>query len=190
VRGYAAVALGYLGDARAIPDLARVLHEEPEIKWTAETLVRLGAVGRDVPGADFSAADRGRGIGPCHRSRDPSVDAYLNATWCELQAPGARVLLSVREPDDYQLLLRARALVPELVDQPLTLLVNGEPLPPVRLETGWEEFRIPTDAARWRGGPNELVFHFPGAVGVGPAEGRVGVDHVLLASGRIPPARE
>jgi len=190
VRGYAAVALGYLGDARAIPELARVLHEEPEGKWTAETLVRLGAIGHEVPGVDFSTADRSRGFGPCHRTKDPSVDAYLHATWCEISSPGARTLISVREPDDYVLLVRARALVPELVDQPLTVVVNGEPLPPLRLQTGWEEFRVPTVAQRWTRGQNEVVFHFPGAVGVGPAEGRVGLDHLLLVSGRIPPARE
>jgi HEAT repeat protein len=190
VRGYATVALGYLGDPRAIPELARALREEPEIKWTAETLVRLGAVGHEVPGSDFATVDRARGVGPCHRSSDPSVDAYLGATWCELQAPGARVSFSVREPDDYVVLLRARALVPELIDQPLTMVLNGEPLPSVQLETSWEEFRVPTTPDRWKRGRNEVVFHFPGTVGVGTAEGRVGVDHLVLASGRIPEARE
>jgi hypothetical protein len=190
VRGYAAVALGFLEDARAIPDLVRFLHEEPEVKWTGETLVRLGAIGREVPGADLAASDRAGGIGPCHRSEDPSVDAYLNATWCEVAAPGARVTFAVREPADATLLVRARALVPELVDQPLTPVVNGSPLSGFRLATGWEEFRVATRAELWRRGRNEVVFHFPGAVGVGAPEGRVGLDHVLVSSGRVPGARE
>jgi HEAT repeat protein len=190
VRGYSAVALGFLGDARAIPDLVRFLHEEPEVKWTGESLVRLGAIGREVPGADLAASDRARGIGPCHRTHDPSVDAYLNATWCEVAAPGARVTFDVREPADATLVVRARALVPELVDQPLTPVVNGSPLFGLRLATGWEEFRVPTRADLWRRGRNEVVFHFPGAVGVGAPEGRVGLDHVLVSSGRVPDARE
>ena len=118
------------------------------------------------------------------------MDAYLNAGWCEVAASGARVYFSVREPQDGELLVRARALVPELADQPLTLVVNGEPLPAVRLGASWEEFRVPAPADRWRRGRNEVVFHFPGTVGVGSAEGRIAIDHVLLASGSIPEARE
>jgi len=190
VRGYAAVAMGFLGDPGAIPELTRMLYEQPEIKWTAETLVRLGAVGREVPGVDFDARRRARGIGDCHKVKSTSVDRYLGATWCELGRPGARVFIPLEEPDDYVAILRARALIPDLVDAPLTLIVNGEPLSPVPLPTGWQEFRIQTRADQWKRGRNEVVFHFPGTVGVGRDEGRVGLDHLVLASERAPAPRE
>jgi hypothetical protein len=183
VRGYAAVALGYLGDRRAVPALARVLFEDPEIKWTAETLVRLGAVGREIAGADFARTDPGAGVGPCHRTDDPSVDGYLNATWCEIAAPGARTYLSLRQPEDATLVIRARALATGVAAQPMTAVVNGTPLPAIQLSSKWEEFRLATPSARWQRGRNVIELAVPRPAAGEPAA-RVGVDHVVLATGR------
>lgn len=102
VRGYAVVSLGWIGKPEAIPKLLELLRKEPEIKWTAESLVRLDAVGHaPLFGADIrkgSSAER-RGFGKCVE-KEPILDGeYLGRTVCRTLGNEAELAFFADAPD-------------------------------------------------------------------------------------------
>lgn len=183
VRGYAVVALGWMGLPKAIPRLLRVLAEEPEIKWTTEALVRLGAVGPGpLYGADAARGERAlaRGFGACSERERILPDEFLERTKCATTGRSARLEVFADAPDGATLFLRARHLLPDKgAAAGLAVRIDGREIASVELRG--EEMR----EARVEVGPGVLrsARH---AVDLKLSEkGAFELDHLLvLAHGR------
>lgn len=173
--------LGLLGDARALPKLVELAESEPELTFTLESLIRLGALQRGlIGGADFVADMRNStGIARC-AAFSPNHDwDYLNRTTCETTAAVASVRIAVpaavRGAGGAVLVFSARRIDRQApVDVVVT--IGGVALPPMRVDAQWSEQRIVLDAAtlaRTRGATSaELRPAEPAA--------RLSVDHLLL----------
>jgi len=144
--------LGQLGDPRALPKLVELATSEPELTFTLESLVRLGALEAGVVGGtDFVAGMPGAsGLTRCE-AFSPNHDwDYLNRTTCEGAAAGASVRLRVppalRGAGGAVLVLSAKRVSDtEPVD--VTITLGGEALPPLRIGPQWSEQRLALDAA-------------------------------------------
>jgi arylsulfatase A-like enzyme/HEAT repeat protein len=190
VRQRALLALGYLGDRRpfVVRALARLLVDEPELVWVPESLSRLGGLGSYwAPGLDLTPARRGlkEGWGPCTSDLSLASDEFQESTWCATIAPVATVHLSQpRKPHATTLVMRLRALNPDLKNAPLTVTVNGHRLPATRLEGGWQVVRLSTEARHWRQGRNLVRLQLTLPKGPTPPAGLLAVDYFLV----VPPA--
>lgn len=175
VQNYSAVALGYLGDARALePLVLRV--RSGDVRWAPETLVRLGALEKGIlGGADVGPAEtaRLRGVVHCTEKRTHDVEDYLGATSCqagEHVVIHARALASGRRPS--ALLLRARAIGSGVVDAVVSVTIGGRPVGTATLVPSWTEATLawPDDL---NGSPAEVVLTPM------PKTQRFELDHVL-----------
>ncbi len=144
--------LGLLGDTRAAPRLVDLAASEPELTFTLESLVRLGALERgQIGGTDFVAALPGAtGLTRCE-AFSPNHDwDYLNRTTCEAAATGAsvrvRVPPAVRGPGGAVLVLSAkRSGGAEPVD--VAVALGGATVATLRVGPQWSEQRVSLDAA-------------------------------------------
>jgi hypothetical protein len=186
VRGYAIVALGWMGTVEAVPRLLQVLAFEPEIKWTPETLVRLGAVGKSpLFGTDIAEGAKAlrSGWGSC-RTKDMVITSeYMDRTACETDGPRAETAFEVRADDQNVLILRARVLMKgETKSVPLDIFINGQPVGRALLTGEFGETRIFVPQEVFRSPPalNNVVLKLA-------QRGSLAVDHVLvLAVDEIP----
>ncbi|MDJ0765129.1 MAG: sulfatase-like hydrolase/transferase [Myxococcota bacterium] len=177
VRGYAVVALGWLGLEKAIPRLIRVLRDEPEIKWTAESLVRLGAVGE----APLFGTDVAQGMGStlsgfttC-KEKPPFVDgAFLNRTACRTAGNSATLRFFAFAPNGATVILRARHLLKDNRKTPLlTIRVDGAQVGKAPLLGKFQEVRLQTNGNIWTEGKHVISLHLDRN---GPFE----LDHFLV----------
>ena len=176
--------LGMLGDPRALPRLVELADSEPDLTFTLESLVRLGALERGlIGGADFVGELAGSaGVGRC-AAFSPNHDwDYLNRTTCETTAPTASVRLAVPAAvrgaggaGGAVLVLSARRLDHSgPVDVVITL--GGTALPALRVDAQWSEQRVLVDAATLaRLGATATAELRPSAPGA-----RLRLDHLLL----------
>jgi len=171
--------LGLLGDKRAIPLLMGVLAKEPELKNTAESLIRLGALeGGHLGGIDASSKVKGAAgferceAGPLYHDWD-----YLQRTWCV--ARGSRLTFRLPTPTQHArwtsgavLVIRMRRV--DAVDPAsVKATLAGREVATQQVDTNWIELRVTLDpGAVPKNGKLELTSS--------PAEARLGVDHVLL----------
>jgi HEAT repeat protein len=153
VRGYAVLSLGWLELPEAIPRLIRVLKEEPEIKWTPESLVRLGAVGTaPVFGTDVAKnlPALKHGFGKCTEKRRIIHHEYMGRTRCQTTGRVAELSFFANAPDEAVAILRARHHLGDKSQiASLAVLVDGRPIGQVELTPEFQEFRIATAPGTW-----------------------------------------
>lgn len=180
IRAYAVQALGSLHDPRAIDLLVRLFSSEPEIKYTAESLVRLGAIERGVIGG----ADVGEGSpalaggwARCARVTRQRVRDFLNATTCDT-APGRPAVLRVRgAPGRGPAIVTWRsALAAPGRTGTLRVRVGDRALDPVPLGESWEEHRVVLDDPPRA----ETTVTFEARPDDGGAPIGASIDHLLL----------
>ncbi|MDB4990297.1 MAG: hypothetical protein JWN04_5475 [Myxococcaceae bacterium] len=107
--------LGLLGDARATRALLPALDDEPALKNTAESLIRLGALERaELGGVDVARHTQGMsGLGHCEEGPLFHDWDYLQRTFCVSSGPRAALTLPLpsaiaRSASGVRLLLRVR----------------------------------------------------------------------------------
>jgi arylsulfatase A-like enzyme/HEAT repeat protein len=171
--------LGLLGDARAIDVLLATLRAEPELKQTAESLVRLGALARGkLAGRDIEPSLAGKGglfacvAGPLHHDWD-----YLQRTTCHART-GARVGLPLAQLKTE--LARGAMLIVRLrrADAPdkteLAFALDGHALAARDVDANWVELRFALEPA-WLHTPQAtLQLHATNA------EASFQLDHALV----------
>ncbi|MCP4199689.1 MAG: sulfatase-like hydrolase/transferase [Proteobacteria bacterium] len=162
VRGYAVLSLGWLELPGAIPRLIRVLKEEPEIKWTPESLVRLGAVGpAPVFGTDVAKdlPTLKSGFGKCTEKRRIIHHEYMDRTSCQTTGRVAEITFFADIPDEAVALLRARHLLDDKSQTAsLAMAVDGKPIGQVELTPEFQEFRIATEPGIWSAREHRVTF--------------------------------
>jgi hypothetical protein len=182
IRAYAVQALGSLGDARAIDLLVRTFHAEPEIKYTAESLVRLGAVAKGaVGGADVATGSAlVSGWGACQRVNRERVRDFLNATACAT-APGedARLRIEGAPRAGAGVVTWRSHLAASGRGGTLVVRIGDRSLDPVPLGDAWEEHRVALP--RLPAEPTEVVFTVRPDDDGAPIAAEI--DHVLLVPG-------
>jgi hypothetical protein len=181
VRGYCVVALGWMGATAAVPRLLRLLKEEPEIKWTPETLVRLGAVGK----APLFGTDVAKGLpalkngwGQCVEKQKVLQTEYLDRTSCQSTGPRADLAFKAEISEGALVVLRARHLLKGAnLTVPLEVHINGRKVHVVEITPDFTEFRLPTDKSvfRDRQGNHSVTLKMN-------KNGKFEVDHVLVLS--------
>ncbi|MCP4606381.1 MAG: sulfatase-like hydrolase/transferase [Proteobacteria bacterium] len=177
VRGYSVVALGWLELPQAIPRIVRMLDEEPEIKWSAETLVRLGGIGRaPVFGTDVARGSSSlkRGFGGCLEKPKIVHGEFLGRTTCRTTGRAAELGFHADAPEGAIVILRVRHLLDDkgqVAD--LILRVDGKEMGRAALLGEFQEFRIQTPAGAWPQGNHRVVLSLD-------RDGKFEVDHLLV----------
>jgi hypothetical protein len=144
--------LGLLGDARAIEPLIGALLDEPELKHTAESLVRLDAIGRgQLGGRDIEPSLSGKGglfecaAGPLRHDWD-----YLARTTCKgrgqvrLALPLGSVKADLSRGSILLVRLR-RSDAAETTE--IAFALDDQPLSFHKVDNNWVELRIPLEPA-------------------------------------------
>jgi hypothetical protein len=181
VRGYTVAALGYLGNQAATPALLKVLANEPEIKWTPESLVRLGAVGE----APLFGTDVARGMpalksgwGRCREKPELQRGGYLDRTTCRTNGPRAEIVFDADVEEQATVIVRARHLMNRSAKTVLLdVRLNNTSIGKVPLIQSFQEFRLAASAESFKKIPehNHITLKLEKS---GPFE----VDHVLVLS--------
>jgi arylsulfatase A-like enzyme len=177
--------LGLLGDKRAVPILLATLEQEPALKNTAESLIRLGALTTgELGGVDLNKKTKAS-TGLAHCEEGPLFHDwdYLERTRCtstgprvQLSLPVPRALTSARP--ELLLIVRAkRADGGEPVE--CTTQLADQRLDALRVDGEYREQRFEVALERIRGAAVSLVFSCPGA-------SLVTLDHALLLSRSAP----
>ncbi len=184
VRGYAVLALGWMGLPEAVPELLRILVREPEIKWTPESLVRLGAVGTaPLFGIDLDdrAAASGRGWAGCQERPPILNDEFLGRTTCRSGGRNATLRFSSDLGGEGLLIVRGRHRETDLARSiPLAIEVGGRTVATVELTGKAQEFRVPVPAGAWPAGDRDVALRLA-------EPGRFELDHLLLVDvGSLP----
>jgi arylsulfatase A-like enzyme/HEAT repeat protein len=183
IRDNVVQGLGQLGDARAIPRIVELAVSEPDLSYTGESLVRLGAIERGaIGGADVGPALRGAaGLGRCSAAPWLHDWNYLHRTVCETTADEVAIPLavpaSVATAGDVDVLLSLRRLEPVSASLEVDVVVGTADARTVRVSSAFSQPRFTLTRGSWRtGGPGRtravLRVREPGA--------RLVVDHVLL----------
>ncbi len=180
VRDGAVRALGALGDSRAIEPILRWAGDDPGVRNTGESLVRLHALERgEVGGVDLTVAHAGKAgfaecyVGPLRHDWD-----YLHRTSCTTSGRAAQLQLSVPSGVAHAAAGITALLSVKRVDavQPaeLTLTIAGHKLAPVRVDGAWAEYRWRLPAGTLGSGTQSA------RLDCAAPEARFEVDHLLL----------
>jgi hypothetical protein len=173
--------LGLLGDARAIEPLTRALLDEPELKHTTESLVRLGAIGRGrLGGRDIEPSVAGKGglsecaAGPLRHDWD-----YLARTTCKARGE-ARIGLPLGQLEaDLSrgaiLLVRLRRVDAADATE-LAFTLDDRPLSSHKVDSNWIELRIPLEPAWLRSPQPQLQLR------ASDADAVLMLDHALVVA--------
>ena len=180
VRGYAVAALGWLRIPEIIPYLIDILVNEPEIKWTSEALVRLGAIEKGLLSgvdADPEGPWKITGLGKCYKDDLVSYERYMNRTWC--RSPGGTLVLEFKS--EYEnpavMLLRVKHLGLPDIEGLLEVKLNGKVLSVLRVVTRWEEYRISVPGDLIQNGLNRVEID---CTTQKDEKLELGFDHLLL----------
>lgn len=156
-------ALLALGDRRAIPALLQALALRPGLSWAAAALVGLGALDRPgsaLGGMDLGpgAAARAPGFSGCRGRDDAWRSEELGGAVCQLRRREAALRFPMRRlAPAYEARLRLQPGALDLGEATLALSLNGRPLPPQRMQPGWQELRVPISGDHLRKGENVLA---------------------------------
>ncbi len=177
VRGYAVVALGWLGMPRAVPRLARLLQQEPGFKWTTEALIRLEGVGRaPVFGTDIAKGVPAlrQGWGRCQERPHIVSGEYLGRTSCRTLGRRAVLRFWVDAPDGATVILRARHLLADKGARvPLVLALDGQRIAEMIVTGAYQELRTEIIEGVWSPDTHRLELSLA-------REGALEVDHLVV----------
>lgn len=165
--------LGLLGDRRIVDRLVKVSVEEPDLKMTSESLVRLGAIDAGIiGGADVHDGLSGmRGMGRCKAGPWRQDWEYMYRTHCSALGATAEIPLRVsRVLSDAPstLLISARSAS---AASRIRMSVGGKLVAEFDTETRWLEKRLPIPAGTWRSPNTTAIFE---------STGDLMLDHVLI----------
>jgi hypothetical protein len=163
-------ALGLLGDPRGVPVLLDLARTEPGLRYTGESLVRLGAIESGaIGGLDFRPGiTAARGIAHCVAGPLRHDWNYRERTQCATSTEQVSFPLAPSDPGRQILLFRyRRADAPQSVRFTLRL---GDRAIELEADGEWAEQRIELD--RDPGRQAELEIADAGA--------SLGLDHLLL----------
>ncbi len=172
--------LAELGDPRAIPALVTIAARERELDLTAESLVRLDALGLGaIGGSDFDEATMRatRDFADCSEEPLSREWTYLGRTVC--RSAGGVANFPVRVPEsvraargDVVVIARLRA-IGVAGEAPISLRFGTTTLGPAHVDDQFRELRF-TMPVRALEGVTE------GTITIGGEGARIEVDHVLL----------
>jgi len=177
VRGYAVVGLGWLGERAAIPRLTRLLAEEPEIKWTTEALVRLGAVG-EAPLFGLDAVEglgaAAGGLGRCTAKPKIIHGDYLTRTTCRTTGGAVSLSFEAAATGGATVFVSARHLGrDEGTIKRLDIAVDGAAIGAVEIAAARGEYRLETSGDLWGPGLHRVTLKLRGG-------GTFELDHLLV----------
>jgi hypothetical protein len=159
----------------------RVVREEPEIKWAAESLVRLGAVGSaPVFGTDLTRGQKAlkKGWGRCTEKERIIPGEFLGRTVCRSSGPKAVLRFHVDAPSGATVILRARHLLrDEGLSVPLSIRVDGVEVAVVELTGKFQEARMTVAGSVWAAGEHKIDFNLGD-------KGKFELDHFLVVANR------
>ncbi|HEX4353730.1 MAG TPA: HEAT repeat domain-containing protein, partial [Polyangiales bacterium] len=174
VRGF-----GMLGDPRALDVILPLVSEDPSLRNTGESLVRLHALDRKrIGGADLDAAVSGSGFGHCYVGPLRHDWDYLHRTYCTTERDRAALRLSVPSAvesaryGDIVLLSARRSDASAAVG--LEVTIGTHTLPLVQVDGGWNEYRWTLDPGTLPKGSVRAELH------VRDRNAHLQVDHLLL----------
>jgi arylsulfatase A-like enzyme/HEAT repeat protein len=178
MRDAAVQSLGQRGDPRAIPLLSALARDEPGLRLTTESLVRLDAIARGaVGGADLAPTeDEGtrEGIGACEARREDDIWHFRDQTSCETSAPRASIRLAPPPEDadgDVTVIVRLRRV--DAADPTrVSVTIGAAETIALEVDGSWSEprFHVPRAAL--------ALPDLRAVLDVGAAT--VAIDHVLL----------
>lgn len=179
VRDGAVRALAMLGDLRALPVVLPLVAEDPALRNTGETLVRLHALERNLIGGtdvDATAAHSGTGLSACQRGPLRHDWDYLHRTYCRTDRDRVslrlRVPRAVSDARDGNTVLVAMRRADATGRVPVTLRL-GERVEHLQADGVWNELRFHVPPGALRGVSRaELQVEQPGA--------RLELDHLLI----------
>ncbi len=172
--------LGLLGDTRAIDLILPIAANDPTMKNTSESLVRLDAIGMKAIGGTDGLKERleTSKFGRCYRGPLLHDWDYLHRTWCETTKGSASLRLEVPKSVANSAFGSFAVLGIKRTDseQPIQLRLSiGETeFEPVQFDGSWQEFRWPVDAGVLSSGA--VRAH----VRCADTSARFAVDHLLL----------
>jgi arylsulfatase A-like enzyme/HEAT repeat protein len=186
VRDGAVRGLGMLQDARALEVILPLVSDDPALRNTAESLVRLHALeNQRIGGVDVeSSLAAGSGVGHCHRGPVRHDWDYLHRTYCTSDGDRASLVLNVpravaRANEGVVVLLSAkRADASSTVG--LEVSIGDQTLPTIQIDSAWSEYRwnLPANALKQGRVRAQLQLQ--------SAAARIQIDHLLLVPRTAP----
>jgi arylsulfatase A-like enzyme/HEAT repeat protein len=180
VRDGAVRGLGMLEDPRALAVILPLVSDDPALRNTGESLVRLHALdSQSIGGLDLEPSTAAvSGFARCHRGPLRHDWDYLHRTYCTTERDHATLQLnvprSVARASQGLLVLLSVKRADSSASAPLDLVIGGQTLAAVQVDGAWSE-------VRWNLPPNALR---PGQVRaqlrLKAAGARLHVDHLLL----------
>ncbi|MFO8073017.1 MAG: sulfatase-like hydrolase/transferase [Polyangia bacterium] len=178
-RCYAVQSLGRLGIEWAAPRLLRLLVEEPELECTAESLVRIGAVGRaPLFGTDLARGAPSLVSGWARCTADgEGRGGYLGRTTCLSSGSRAELRFEAMADRGGLLLVRARHLGDDPASsEKLEVRIDGRLAATAELSGAMREYRFSLEPGLWPSGSLPISLVSAGGE-------RFEVDHILLLGG-------
>jgi arylsulfatase A-like enzyme len=169
--------LAMLGDPRALDVVLPLISEDPALRNTGESLVRLHALDRKrIGGADLDAASGG--FTHCHSGPLRHDWDFLHRTYCTTEREHVALRLNVPNSvatasmGTVVLLSAKRADSSAAVS--LEVSIGQQVLAPVQVDGAWAEYRWTLEPGALHKGPLRAELH------VKDPAARVQVDHLLL----------
>ena len=179
IRGYVVVALGWLELEGAESRLMRILDEEPEIKWTSEALVRLGAIENGgLFGTDIQKKGPAlkNGWGECTVEERVIPGEFMGRTTCATIGHKATLEIKASAPGGAVVFIRARHLHDDNAERiTLRITIDGVVAGEAILGAEMEEHRIDTTADFWSRKKHNIKLEQ-----VEGTSGKFEVDHFLV----------
>ena len=164
---------------RVTSRLMTMLDEEPEIKWTSEALIRLGAIEKGlVFGTDIKkgAPALKKGWGKCTSRERVIPGEFMGRATCAVTGNEATLEIEASAPGGAVVIIRARHLGPDNTDRTtLRITVDGVVAGKAILGATMEEHRIDTAADLWSRGKHKIKLEQ-----VNASVGKFEVDHFLV----------
>ena len=185
-------ALAMLGDLRAVPVVLPLVAEDPALRNTGETLIRLHALPRNLIGGtdvDATAAHSGVGLSACQRGPLRHDWDYLHRTFCksdrDRMSVKLRVPRAVSEAPDGNTVLISLRRADATGRVPVSIRI-GDRVEHLQADSVWNElrFNLPRDALH---GVSKAELH------VEQTGARLELDHILIVprpANAVRPAHE
>ena len=176
IRGYAVVAFGWIGKPGPLERILRVYREEPELKWSTEALIRLGAIEENlIFGTDAVKGQTalGNDFKKCTEKDLIIAGEFMGRTVCETKDSKATLTFFADAPYGAQIVIRARHLLADKTrKQQIIILLDDTKAAEVEIGSKMAEFRLPTPGTLWKKGVHTVTLK--------TNDGRFALDHLLV----------